>query len=130
MKKVSKKIVAITGAKGALGSKFIKKFQKKYSFRVYKNRIENKKKLNNWLNKNLDIQYFIHFAAISSVIETKKNPKKTYTVNSTASIELIKRLNHYKFSKLNYFLFSSTSHVYKPSSKRLSESALRKPSNI
>ena len=130
MKKVSKKIVAITGARGALGSEFIKEYKKKFSFRIYKDRIENKKKLNNWLNDNLDIQYFLHFAAITAISKTKNNPKKTYKINSSASIALIKILNHKKFDKLKYFLFSSSSHVYKPSLKNLSENSLRKPMNI
>ena len=130
MKKVSKKIVAITGARGALGSEFIKKYKKNFSFRIYKDRIENKKKLNNWLNENLDIQYFLHFAAITAVSKTKNNPKKTYKVNSIASILLINKLNQKKFDKLKYFLFSSSSHVYKPSLKSLSENSLRKPINI
>ena len=130
MKKVSKKIVAITGSRGALGSEFIKKYKKKFSFRIYKDRIENKKKLNNWLNGNLDIQYFLHFAAITAVRKTKNNPKKTYKINSIASIALIKKLSQKKFDKLKYFLFSSSSHVYKPSLKSLSENSLRKPMNI
>ena len=96
MKKVSKKIVAITGARGALGSEFIKKYKKNFSFRIYRDRIENKKKLNNWLNDNLDIQYFLHFAAITAVSKTKNNPKKTYKINSIASISLIKKLNQKK----------------------------------
>ena len=130
MKKVSKKIVAITGARGALGSEFIKKYKKYFNFRIYKDRIENKKKLNNWLNDNLDIQYFLHFAAITAVSKTKNNPKKTYKINSNASISLIQKLNQKKFNKLKYFLFSSSSHVYKPSQKSLSENSLRKPMSI
>lgn len=130
MKKVSKKIVAITGASGALGSEFIKKYKNNLSFRVYKDKIENKKKLNNWLNDNLDIEYFLHFAAITAVSKTKNNPKKTYKINSTSSISLINKLNKKKFDKLKYFLFSSSSHVYKPSLKSLSENSLRKPMNI
>ena len=130
MKKVSKKIVAITGASGALGSEFIKKYKNNLSFRVYKDKIENKKKLNNWLNDNLDIEYFLHFAAITAVSKTINNPKKTYKINSTSSISLINKLNQKKFDKLKYFLFSSSSHVYKPSLKSLSENSLRKPMNI
>ena len=75
MKKVSKKIVAITGARGHLVVSLLKSI-KNFSFRIYKDRIENKKKLNNWLNDNLDIQYFLHFAAITAVSKTKNNPKK------------------------------------------------------
>ena len=130
MSKVSKKIVAITGARGALGSEFIKKYKNNYSFRIFKDRIENKKKLNTWLNKNIDIQYFLHFAAITSINKTKNNPKKTYKINSISSIDLIRKLNQKKFNKLKYFLFSSSSHVYKPSLKSLPENSLREPMNV
>ena len=114
MNRVSKKIIGITGARGALGSHLIKKYKTKVSFRIYKNKIENKKEFKSWLNKNSDIQYFIHLAGISSIKKTNINPKKTYKVNSSATIDIIKILNKSKLINLNYFLFSSTSHVYKP----------------
>lgn len=130
MNRVSKKIIGITGARGALGSHLIKKYKTKVSFRIYKNKIENKKEFKSWLNKNSDIQYFIHLAGISSIKKTNINPKKTYKVNSSATIDIIKILNKSKLINLNYFLFSSTSHVYKPSFKSLSEKSTRKPSTI
>ena len=130
MKKVSKKIVGITGSKGALGSQFIKKYKTKFTFKRYKGKIENKKKFETWLQKNLDIQYFVHLAAISSIIQSKKNPSKTYRVNTSSTIEIIKRLNKSKLKKIEYFLFSSSSHVYRPSLKSLSEKSVRKPSTI
>ena len=130
MKKVSKNIIGITGSKGALGTLFIKKYNNKFKFRIYKDRIENKKKFNKWLKKNLDIEYFIHLAAISSISRSKKNQKKTYNINSTATIEIIKILNKARLKKFKYFLFSSSSHVYKPSFKSLSEQSIRKPLTV
>ena len=130
MNKVSKKIIGITGARGALGSQFINKYKNKFHFRIYKDKIEDKKKFYLWLKKNIDIEYFIHLAALSSIRETDKNPKKTYNINSLVSINIIKLLNKDKFIKLKYFLFSSSSHVYKPSFKQLSENSIRKPSSI
>ena len=130
MNRVSKKIIGITGAKGALGSQLIRKYKTKVSFRIYQNKIENKKKFKSWLSKNSDIQYFIHLASISSIGKSNINPKKTYKINSSATIDIIKILNKSKLINLNYFLFSSTSHVYKPSLKSLSENSIRKPSTI
>ena len=69
-------------------------------------------------------------AAISSVRETNKNPKKTYKINSTASIDILNKLNKAKLSDLKYFLFSSSSHVYCPSIKSISEKSIRKPPTI
>ena len=130
MNKVSKKIVGITGAKGALGSHFIRKYKTKFNFKIYKDRIENKNKFRSWVKKNRNIQYFIHFAAISSIRQTNKDPKKTYKINSLAAIDIIKILNNVKLTNLKYFLFSSSSHVYKPSLKSLSEKSVRKPLTI
>ena len=73
MNRVSKKIIGITGARGALGSHLIRKYKTQVSFRIYKNKIENKKEFKSWLNKNSDIQYFIHLAGISSIEKTNRN---------------------------------------------------------
>jgi nucleoside-diphosphate-sugar epimerase len=130
LNKVSKKIIGITGAKGALGSQFIKKYKSKVIFRIYKDKIENKKKFKSWLQKNLDIQYFIHLAAISSIDKTNYNPAKTYKINSSAAISIIKILNKTNLKYFKYFLFSSSSHVYKTSLKALSENSIRKPLTV
>ena len=124
MNRVSKKIVGITGSRGALGSKFVKKYKTKFNFKIYKDKIENKKKFDYWLKKNSDINYFVHLAAISSIRETNKNPRKTYKINSSAPINIIKKLNNAKLKNFQYFLFSSSSHVYKPSLNDLSENQL------
>ena len=130
MNRVSKKIVGITGSRGALGSKFVKKYKTKFNFKNFKDKIENKKKFDYWLKKNSDINYFVHLAAISSIRETNKNPRKTYKINSSAPINIIKKLNNAKLKNFQYFLFSSSSHVYKPSLNDLSEKSTRKPSTI
>ena len=82
------------------------------------------------VKKNSDINYFVHLAAISSIRETNKNPRKTYKINSSAPINIIKKLNNAKLKNFQYFLFSSSSHVYKPSLNDLSEKSTRKPSTI
>ena len=130
MKKISKKIVGITGGNGALGSQLINNYKNKFDFRIYKKRIENEKSFKNWLNKNSDIEIFIHLAAIVSIIKTKHNPKKTLKINSNATIKIIKILDKAKLKRFNYFLLSSTSHVYKPSFYKLKEDSSRSPVTI
>lgn len=127
MKKVYKKIIGITGAKGALGSHFIKKYNNIYNFKIYKKRIHNNNDFSTWYKNNKNIEIFIHLAGLTSVKETNVNRKKTILINTTASINIIKTINKNKFSNFKYFLFSSSSHVYKPSFKSLTEKAKRKP---
>ena len=129
MKKISKKIIGITGGNGALGSQLINNYKNKFDFRIYKKN-RKRKKFKNWLNKNSDIEIFIHLAAIVSIIKTKHNPKKTLKINSNATIKIIKILDKAKLKRFNYFLLSSTSHVYKPSFNELKENSARNPINI
>ena len=129
MKKVSKKVIAITGSRGALGKEFVKQYKKKYKFVFYKKKIENKSTFINWVKKNSNIEIFLHFAAISTISASNKNLKKTFMVNTKATINILKILNKFKLKKLKYFLFASSSHVYKPSFKKLSEDSKRIPSN-
>ena len=129
MKKISK-IIGITGGYGALGSQLIKNYKNKFDFRIYKKRIENEKSFKNWLSKNSDIEVLIHLAAIVSIVNTKKNPKKTLRINSNATIKIIKILDKAKLERFNYFLLASTSHVYKPSFYELKENSSRCPVTI
>ncbi len=129
MKKVSKKIIGITGANGALGTAFIKKYKKNFIFKVYKKKIEDQKYFNYWIKKNYNIEIFIHLAAISSIEACNKNPRKAYFVNYHSVIKILDILNK-ELKSLRFFLFSSTSHVYKPSFKKISETKKRLPLSI
>ncbi len=121
MKSVYKKRIVITGSSGLLGKYFSKKFKKKYIIYKYPYRIENIKKFAKWITRK-NFEYFIHFAAIS-----KKSPRKLNRINSIASINIIKHLS--KKKSLKYFLFISTSHVYKYSKTKISEKQKPKPIN-
>jgi len=127
LKKVSKKIVGITGAKGALGKYLVNRYKKKLKFKIYNNKIESNKNLVSWISKNKDIEIFLHFAAVVPVKQTSSSKKKTYLINSQSSINIIKKLNNANLKRLKYFLFSSSSHVYKPSFNKLSEKSKRIP---
>ena len=78
MKKVSKKIVGITGANGALGKYITNKYKTKFQFRPFKGKIENKKNFDTWIKKNKDIDIFLHLAAIVPVKANIVNKKKTF----------------------------------------------------
>ena len=129
MKKVSKKIVGITGANGALGSEFIKKYKKKFIFKIFKKKIENKKEFKKWIKNNQRIKIFLHFAAISSVKICNKNPRRAFLINTHSTIKILDILNN-ELKSLEYFLFSSSSHVYKPTFKKISENSKRLPISI
>ena len=130
LKKVSKKIVAITGSNGALGKHFIKKYKSKYKFVIYNKKIEDVNNFEKWIKKNTNIEIFVHFAAITTINSSNKNSNYTFKVNTEASINILKILNKFKLKKFKYFLFASTSHVYKPSLKKLSEKSKRLPSTM
>ena len=130
MKNIYKQTIGITGASGTLGKYFIKKFKNFFIFKKYPGRIESISNLKKWLIQNTDIKIFLHFAAIASTIKAEKNKKRTFLINSQIPIKIIKFLNDNKIIKLDYFLFASTSHVYKPSYSPVSEKSIRKPVNV
>ena len=116
MKKVFRKKIAITGGRGTLGSYFYNKYKKKYNIILYPYRLENFKLMNLWL-KNNSFDYFIHFAAV--ITKNNKNYKNINLINTKCSIELLKNLFRINDSKLKYFLYISTAHVYGFSKKKI-----------
>ena len=124
LKKVSKKIILITGGKGVLGSYFYNKYKTKYKIISFPYRLEQIKKLQEWLKKK-SFQYFIHFAAITS--KQKKNYNKINLINKKLPIQIIRLLQKNFKKDFKYFLFISTSHVYGFHKNKVSEYARRKP---
>lgn len=130
MKKVYKQIVGITGASSVLGRFLIKQLKKKFIFKIYKDRIDNYSKFNKWLKHNKDIEIFVHLAAIASLINFKKNKKKSFLINTNSSIQLLKTLQCLELNNLKYFLYASTSHVYKPTFGKIKENSKKIPVNF
>ena len=126
LKKVSKKIIFITGGKGVLGSYFHNKYKKKYRIISFPHRLEHFGKLREWI-KIKKFHYFIHFAAITSKQNEKYN--KINLVNKKIPIKIIKLLQKNIKKDFKYFLFISTSHVYGFHNKKISEHDKRKPFN-
>ena len=72
----SKRVMGISGHKSVLCNAFVKEFKNRYIYKFYKGRIESKKKFNIWLVRNNKINFFINFAAITSVSECEKKTKR------------------------------------------------------
>ena len=70
------------------------------------------------------------FILLLSIKETNRKIKETYNINTFTTIYLIKDLNKATYKHFKSFLFSSSSHVYKPSFKKLSENSIRKPETV
>ncbi len=131
MKKIYKKqIIGLTGSSGILGKYFIKNYNKKFIFKPYKGRVENIINFKNWVKKNRNIDFFLHFAALTSVRKCEENSQKTFLINTKSTIRILEILNKSSLKNLKYFLFISTSHVYKPSLNPLSEEDLRYPKTV
>ena len=66
----------VTGASGNLGKVFCKKYKNKYKIIKFPYRLEQKKKLFQWISKHKDAEFFLHLAGLSG----KKNLfNKKYT---------------------------------------------------
>lgn len=131
MKKIyNKQIVGLTGSSGILGKYFVKNYKTKFIFKPYKDRLENIIKFKNWIKKNRNIDFFLHFAALSSVRKCEENSQKAFLINTKSTIRILEVLNKSSLKNLKYFLFASTSHVYKPSLNPIPEEALRYPKTV
>ena len=100
----------ITGHTGALGQEFIKK-NKNIKFIKFHGDLTKKKEIESWVKKNT-FNIFLHFAAVVPTRFVDKNYLLTKKVNIDGSKNLINSLYRYNKEKLEWFFFSSTSHVY------------------
>jgi len=112
----------ITGGTGSLGRNLIKNY-KNIKFVKYRNDIRNKKKVFEWVIKNKFVA-IIHLAAIVPIKIVNKNKKKAYQVNYEGTKNIVDATLK---SETEWFFFSSTSHVYRSSKKKISENSIKKP---
>lgn len=117
---MQKKILAITGSKGLLGSNFYKKFKSRFEIIKINHDLNDPKKIINYL-KNKDIDVFLHLAAIGRGFSKKRGD--FHKINYLATKYLA------KYIKTKHFVFSSSSHVYQPSANLISEKNITSPSN-
>ena len=132
----------VTGGAGYIGSHMVKYLLKKdHDITVYDNLSSGKLKYGNNVNfKKLDLtdikklervmcnsefDAVFHFAGLSIVRDSQKNPKKYYLNNVLATKNLVNTMIK---NKINNFVFSSSASVYgKPSSNKISETHNMKP---
>ena len=109
-------------------SKEAKKFQKianNFKFIKFKEDIRKKKDVEKWI-KNNNFDLIIHFAAIVPISIVNKNYKLAMDINFKGTKNLIKMIKKYKFN-LKWFFYSSTSHVYSYSKRKIKENYKIKP---
>ena len=113
--------IGITGSTGSLGKELIS--QNKCKFIKFKGDIRSKKHIKTWFREN-QFDAIIHLAAIVPIKKVNENKVKALAVNFKGTKYIVDEiLNH----KVSWFFFSSTSHVYSSSKKRISEKFKLKP---
>ena len=110
--------IGITGSSGSLGKALLKKIGFNKIFR-FKGRLENKKKINEWIKKN-SFDCVIHLAAIVPVNIVNNDKKKAFNVNYIGTKNLIDSIKKNSKRKI-WFFYSSTSHVYKVGNSKKKE---------
>ena len=116
----------ITGFNGNLGKTFLK-YNKKFQYIKFKGDISRKKEIEHWIkNNNFDV--FIHFAALVPTLVVNRNYKKAINVNYKGTKYLVDAIIKYN-KHIDWFFFSSTSHVYSIQNKKIKENFKTKPSS-
>ena len=106
----------ITGYGGVLGSELIKK-KFNFKFIIFKENICNKKKIQQWIKKN-KLDLIIHLAAIVPTNVVKNNFSYANNVNYIGTKNLVDAIVENNLN-LQWFFFSSTSHVYSLPKKKI-----------
>ncbi len=114
--------IGITGGTGSLGKNLISS-KNQFQYSLFKSDIRDKQKVFQWI-KNNNFYAVIHLAAIVPIKTVNKNKKKAYQVNYLGTKNLVDAIID---SNIKWFFFSSTSHVYKSSKKKISENSIKKP---
>lgn len=114
----------ITGFNGNLGKTFLR-CNKKFHFIKFKGDISKKKDVDYWI-KNNDFDILIHFAALVPTYIVNKNYKKALNINFRGTKYLADAIVKYK-KKIDWFFFSSSSHVYPLQKKKIKENFKTKP---
>lgn len=114
--------IGLTGSTGSLG-KVILNNKKKLKIECFKGDITNYSEVENWVKKKR-LNILIHLAAIVPIKTVNKNKKKAKLVNFIGTKNLVDACVDHNIS---WFFFSSTSHVYKSSEKKIKEDATKQP---
>ena len=123
-------IIGYTGKNSVLARSFINDYDHKFQFKCYSSSINDHSKLIKWFKKNIDINIFINFAAITSPVYCNNNKDEALLTNFKSVVDILNIVQSSKFKNFNYFLTISSSHVFKKSFKKLNENSIKKPSNF
>ena len=122
---MNKKIICgITGHTGSLGKNLIKK-TKNFKFKYFNQDITKKSAVNSWI-KNNKLEVIIHLAAIVPIKIVNENKKKAFKVNVLGTKNLVEAILQNN-NNIKWVFFSSTSHVYSSSKKKIKENSPIKP---
>jgi len=124
-----KNIIGIAGYRSNLAINFIKLYKSTCVFKLYKKDINNHNEFRKWIQKNKNLNYFINFAAITSVKYCKENKKKALLTNYNSVVKITKIIKNIKMNNFLYFLCLSSSHVFKKTKLYLKEDSVKKPDN-
>ena len=120
---MSFKPIGINGYTGVLGNYIKKKFKNK-KFDCFSGDITNKKEIKKWL-KGKKFEALFHFAAVVPTKKVLDNYDSSKKINYFGTKILIDEIEKNQTTK--WFLFTSTSHVYKFSKKKITEKSALKP---
>lgn len=125
-KKNKKLIIAITGHSGVLGSEFVRRYPD-YDYLFFKGNLLKKKDVDNWLKiKSPDV--ILHLAAKVPVNYVDKNLSVSKKISSEGTLNILNNIKKKKLTNV-FFLFTSTSHIYKKTHKKISETWKEQPSS-
>tara|TARA_Y100000816_G_scaffold267153_1_gene228310 strand:- start:4140 stop:4970 length:831 start_codon:yes stop_codon:yes gene_type:complete len=115
--------IGITGSTGILGQNLSKLLRRSKKFKLihYRKNILSKNDVQNWI-KNNQFQIIIHLAALVPTQKALSNYNVSKKINFEGTKLLVDSINKYQI-KNTYFFFSSTSHVYSYSNKKLHENS-------
>ena len=114
---MSREIIGITGGTGVLGNYFICKY-KNYKYDIFQGDITKYDDVKFWI-KNTKAKYVLHFASKVSTNYVKENYMNSLNVNYRGTRNLVNSI--LTSNKKIWLFFSSSSHVYKSSNKKLKE---------
>jgi len=122
-------IIGLSGHKSTLAKNFIKTHKYYFKFKLFNSNINNHKKFKIWISQNRDLNYFINFAAMTSVKNCKKNKTKAFLTNFLSVVKMTKILQMERMNNFIYLLCISSSHVFEKSKLLLKENKKKKPDN-
>ena len=114
--------IGLTGSSGSLGKILLKK-NKKINIKCYRGDVRDRKKVFKWFKKN-NFNIIIHLAAIVPIKTVNLNKKKAKQVNYFGTKNIVDACLE---TNVSWLFFSSTSHVYGSSLKKINENSKLAP---